>query len=1413
MAEIGSVIAGKYEILTEIGHGGMSVVYLAMDTHLNKQWAVKEIRKKGNGRNDEVIVNSLLAEANMMKRLDHPSLPRIVDIIDNGVTIFVVMDYIEGESLDKILAEYGAQPEELVVGWAKQLCDALSYLHSQKPPIIYRDMKPANVMLKPEGNIKIIDFGIAREYKEQNLADTTVLGTKGYAPPEQYSGQTDARSDIFALGMTMHHLLTGIDPRTGEAYAPVRMWNPEVSEGVEMIIDKCVQPAPENRYQNCQDLLYDLEHPELITRDYKKKQKIKLNSFVASIVLAIVCVISGVVCNRVSVNMNNGDYEVLVSTSTASSLDEKISNYKKAIDIYPMRTDAYFKMIEAYEDEGKFGKNENDTFLAVYNAHKDEFDNTTKEVAELNYKIGMMYFNYYTEEDGSYSFSTRVQKAYEFFCENNTNATGFEQQKTSDCYYQICSFYKKYILSNTNVEEASKDNYDELLKTIESSLNDVKYAGAYVYDAENQLVEVIEPDGAKTKKTYDRDGNLVAVTNAMDHVTSYTYDDLGRRISRTNAEGATTSLFYNNMGQVERVCHPNGTQTFYTYDLGGRVKSVKNPDGSGEIYEYDLKGNLISRANGMEDKISFKYDALDRLVEIVNQVEGVRKFTYDAVGNLTSIIDEKGNKTTYDYSPNGNLMKVTDALGNETFYEYDAMNRLVKTLCTGANGEESQNTDFVWDVMGQIKSVTDPLGYVESYEYDKNGNMTSKTDRDGYTINFTYGSHGKIEEIVYADGKTVEMSYDALRRLNEVKDWNGITKITLDAIGRALSVTEPNGDTVGYEWGLMGEKKAVIYPNGKRAEYSYNTEMQLVSLHTERETIQYAYDEIGRLTKKILPNGIETNYHYNAMGRVDEISHIGNEFAESYKYSFDIYGNKVSAIKNRVGAEVDNGHFAYVYDELNRLTEVHQNDTLLRKYSYDAFGNRVSKANYASRMESVTSYTYNVNNQLLSEVDGTMTKDYTYDNRGNLLKVSTGADILKEFTFDATNQMTASFDLVDGQRKKATYTYNGLGHRVGQKISSLIPEYPEKKIRYTIDMTRQYYNLLQKSEGGASQTYYWDGNVVGMESNGVEKFYLQDDFGSPMHLVDIYGTSQECFAFDEFGENLSTSYNNTSQTFGFTGYQTDEVGDLYYAQARRYDASVGRFVSEDKVRGFVILPYTLNHYGYCWNNPVDFVDRDGNLPTVVIGAVIGLAAGALGEVVSQTIDGVQSGKSVLDSLLDVNPGKVVLEAGKGAVTGAVAGTGAGLLVVAGTSGVVEFGGDLLDQKVLQKKEDLDYTHAISNGLWSATTTLVVGGITNEISNVIHPEAKTGTMDYLFGRDKAKAVVKAQYNNARSSSSRAKYWNRLEKIKLQKTLGTIKYGIIETGKTIIDEIKNEIYRDEVNEDIVEEIDKKISCSVY
>lgn len=456
MTAIGSVIDGKYEILKEIGRGGMSVVYLAMDKRLNKQWAVKEIRKKGGGKKDKIVVSSLLAEANMMKRLDHPALPRIVDIIDNGATIYVIMDYIEGESLDKILNEYGAQPEDLVISWAKQVCDALGYLHAQKPPIIYRDMKPANVMLKPEGNIKIIDFGIAREYKEQSLADTTVLGTKGYAPPEQYSGQTDARSDIFALGMTMHHLLTGVDPRRGEAYVPVRQWNPELSEGIETIINRCVEPAAENRYQNCADLLYDLEHPELITWGFKKKQKCKLAAFIASASLCVVMAAAGVGLNLASTAVSNQDYDFNLNSSNPD-------NYFAAVQIYPGRVEAYNALIDYYKNRDA----ENSDIARVGNAveaNADALDMADPAIADMYYDIGKLYFSDYNG-----SFKDRAVSAKNFFMEAVEAPAAFDKKPIATCYYAICRF----MTNQSTTSEHSLTDFECLFGEIRSAMDTV----------------------------------------------------------------------------------------------------------------------------------------------------------------------------------------------------------------------------------------------------------------------------------------------------------------------------------------------------------------------------------------------------------------------------------------------------------------------------------------------------------------------------------------------------------------------------------------------------------------------------------------------------------------------------------------------------------------------------------------------------------------------------------------------------------------------------------------------------------------------------------------------------------------------------------------------------------------------------
>lgn len=257
MLKIGSVFADRYRILCELGSGGMSIVYLAMDDRMNRQYAVKIVRKEMNIDTD-IVRNSLVSEASLLKQLYHPSIPNIHEIREESEYIYIIMDYIEGSSLESVIHECGPQSVENVLSWAQQLAEVLSYLHKQG--IIFRDMKPANVMLQPNGQLKLLDFGIAQQISRRistDPYDTVALGTLGFAAPEIYVGQYDVRSDIYALGMTLHYLLTGITPGRGE-YFPAKHWRPEIPDALDAIINKCVQVNPEHRYQTCQDLLYDL---------------------------------------------------------------------------------------------------------------------------------------------------------------------------------------------------------------------------------------------------------------------------------------------------------------------------------------------------------------------------------------------------------------------------------------------------------------------------------------------------------------------------------------------------------------------------------------------------------------------------------------------------------------------------------------------------------------------------------------------------------------------------------------------------------------------------------------------------------------------------------------------------------------------------------------------------------------------------------------------------------------------------------------------------------------------------------------------------------------------------------------------------------------------------------------------------
>lgn len=414
MLEIGSVIDGKYKILNVVGKGGMSVVYLAMNERANKQWAIKEVRKDGM-QSFEVVKQNLVAETDLLKKLNHPHLPSIIDVIDCDDTFLIVMDYIEGNPLSKALETSGAQSQDDVIEWAKQLCDVLGYLHSRKPPIIYRDMKPSNVMLKPDGNVMLIDFGTAREFKSTSVADTTCLGTQGYAAPEQFGGhgQTDARTDIYCLGATMYHLVTGHNPATPpyEMY-PIRQWNPMLSSGLEEIILKCTQRNPEDRYQSCAELLYALDHYKDLDIENKKVQSFKWKTFLASFIMTIVMLVGTIGFSAGLTVQTSSTYESYIANGdSAVSQDAAEKYYLDAINVDPANPLAYQKLLERCTSDSKLSEDEYNTIKDAIYEHEDELKSKyPSEYADnVAYKLGQaLYFSYVpsSQKSESENFST-----------------------------------------------------------------------------------------------------------------------------------------------------------------------------------------------------------------------------------------------------------------------------------------------------------------------------------------------------------------------------------------------------------------------------------------------------------------------------------------------------------------------------------------------------------------------------------------------------------------------------------------------------------------------------------------------------------------------------------------------------------------------------------------------------------------------------------------------------------------------------------------------------------------------------------------------------------------------------------------------------------------------------------------------
>ena len=551
--KIGSVIDDKYKIIAQIGKGGMSKVWLALNEKVNKQWAVKEVKRNKKVGN-QVITHNIMQEVGILTKLHHEHLPSIVDVIVTDEKILIVMDYIEGRTLKDIIDENGAIDYKEVVDWSIQLCEVLSYLHSRKPAIIYRDIKPANIMLEPNGNIMLIDFGTAREYKNEDLIeDTTCLGTRGYAAPEQYggAGQTDERTDIYNLGATMYHLVTGKNPsKPPYEMRPVREWSPLISSGLEKIITKATETDPEKRYQSVDDLKYALEHYEELEEEYIKRMKKNRNVFICLLIAGVISLSSAFGVKAYANSLKSNVFEEQVQLARiSSSKDEKIELYKNAIIANPAEADIYIELLnDVFLQDGDFSQDESNKLNSILGykgtslgdrAVLDKLKENKSGYDKFAYNMGLAYFYYYNEDGNK-----QLSKPWFDICKNSESLSE-SQIKRSNKFYQIADYYsnlnnldkagdkkvsyKDYwddLVLLTAGDIAKEDNtktalivYKEFASQINSHVQDFKIAGVKKEDMLDSLVNIEKATKEmESNSEFDEESDGSLITDIIDNI-------------------------------------------------------------------------------------------------------------------------------------------------------------------------------------------------------------------------------------------------------------------------------------------------------------------------------------------------------------------------------------------------------------------------------------------------------------------------------------------------------------------------------------------------------------------------------------------------------------------------------------------------------------------------------------------------------------------------------------------------------------------------------------------------------------------------------------------------------------------------------------------------------------------------------
>lgn len=769
----------------------------------------------------------------------------------------------------------------------------------------------------------------------------------------------------------------------------------------------------------------------------------------------------------------------------------------------------------------------------------------------------------------------------------------------------------------------------------------------YVYDACDRVVRIRRADGAERSFAYDACGRLIRETDYQGAETLYEYDLEGNMTARTDPVSGRTEWQYNAGGLAEKIMEASGRETHIQYGSCGRIKSLEIAGGRSEEYAYDACGRLVKERHSDGYEETYTYDSCGNLIGIRDLSGSCRTARFDAMGRATEVTDPRGNSTIYTYRPDGILTGILDPAGSCTSYQYSPEGYLEKLVRkgsafnadTGRMEEQEHFTVYERDHFGRLLSETDPLGKKISYTYDELDRVISRTDRMGRKTLIEYDLAGNMSGLVFADGETARMYYTSGQQLAGVEETAGRMQIERDTAGRTVQVIDFDEMKTLFSYTGQGQLAAMQFPDKTEVQYRYDRYGRPEQMRCGSLALSFAYDETGRLVSRSDENGSGTAWEYGPNGNILKIAFLQNgEAFKTCSYAYDACGNKTEMNWQHAGMPEKCSHNSYVYDALNRISEVYEQGTCVRRYTYDGFGNRIC----LEEKGAVTEYQYNEANQLIysrhkkDREDVWRRTEYQYDMEGNQIYVS-GPDRFLVNRYDCRNHQVAA----DSGEMSVRRRYSSLGQLLATTKWNRETNISEERQEAFAEGGFNFGNVFapngEVSEAaGVSQMYYLndygasadrnsllglrqpDGSLMKylrdpfgmraawMEDDGSARLLWTDELGSVCAVAGKDGQIAEANQYGEFGYQAGFMKGYMSEESGlservlpgFAGLLPDPVRGMYIAGARHYDPVTGRFTEEDPMMRETFGVQDQNLYTYCFHQPMTLVDSDGCFPSL-----------------------------------------------------------------------------------------------------------------------------------------------------------------------------------------------------------------------